>query len=171
MRTSKTEKTRREAILTAQSHECALCHETMPTAFRMILVEKQNAIVCRACGQFMSVYAASVARGVTPETLAVFLARDAAPEPTATSVAQHKKLLPEQLRTRFDAATQWDCLAEYDKRFGWSGPVINPDTGEEWVPLTTEDSPPDQQSDRLMVDGVWCEVVDGAWVPMDPQPE
>jgi hypothetical protein len=146
----------------------------MPTAFRMLLIEKQNAIVCRACGQFMSVYTKSVRRGVTPETLAVFLAQLPAPEPTVVDMAKHKKLSPEQLVNRLLAAKGgWTLtLSEYDQRVGSSGPVIDPDTGSEWV--KTEDSPSDtneenRQSDRLMVGGVMCVVVDGAWVPVESE--
>lgn len=136
MRTTKTEKARRATLLVQQGKQCALCREPMPTAFRMLLIEKQNAVVCRACGQFMSVYAASVARGVTPEVLAVFLARPPAAEPTVVDVTEHKKLNPEQMSARLLAAKGelGMTVEEHDHRTGATGPVINPDTGLEWIP-------------------------------------
>lgn len=172
MRTSKTEKIRREALLTAQGQTCALCHDPMPTAFRMLLIEKQNAIVCRACGQFMSVYTKSVRRGVTPEALAVFLAQPPAPEPTVTT-AERLKLKPEQLatgqklfdgsmtigdRNRIESIKNWcsrvDCtLVQYEMEFG-----LVKDT-------QTRTEPPD----RMFVDGEWCEVVDEAWIPIESE--
>jgi len=81
MKTNKQEKERRAALLTQQHNRCALCYGPMPTAFRMILAKEQNAIVCRACGQYMYVYTAALARGVTANILAAFLAQESAPEP------------------------------------------------------------------------------------------
>ncbi|KKL54815.1 hypothetical protein LCGC14_1721060 [marine sediment metagenome] len=125
MRISKKERERREALLIDQGNICALCHNSIPTAFRMLLVEKQNAIICRACSMFMSVYARNESRGVTPEVLAVFLARDAASEPIT-----HKKLSLEQIKGRYHVAAGQVgnmTLADYDARVGSSGSVIVPD--------------------------------------------
>ena len=90
MKTSKQEKERRAALLTEQQNRCALCYEPMSTAFRMILAKKQNAIICRACGQYVYVYTAALARGVTANVLIAFLAQEPAPEPGPASEAAQR---------------------------------------------------------------------------------
>jgi hypothetical protein len=143
MKTTKAERERRAALLVEQKNKCALCNEYMPTAFRMPYIPDQNAMICRACGQFMHVYQASIKRGITPEKLATFLASDPIPEPgTVVTVKPFKPNQKERgrLEARLAAARGQISnmtLADYDKRFGASGPVIDPDTGLEWVETGT----------------------------------
>lgn len=172
MRLNKAEKERRAALLTAQHNKCALCSKYLPTAIRMILIKEQNAIICKACDMFKSVYLSNIHRGITPEILAAFLARQPAPEPSAVSVVEHKKLTPERLQVRFMYGTgQWafsnddgtdmtraESLAEHDARTGASGPVVDPDTGLEWVPEVVEDqNEQEKRSERMFIDGVECD--------------
>jgi hypothetical protein len=137
----------------------------------MCYYEPKNVVICRVCNVAVHNYVRLIEPGgVSVADMTTFLEQPRTADPALAT--KHKKLNPEQLANRLLAAKGgWTLtLAEHDVRTGGSGPVIDPDTESEWV--KTEDSPPDaneesRQSDRLMVGGVMCEVVDGEWVPIE----
>ncbi len=153
----------REAMLNQQEGKCACCRVGIPSidqAQHDVVVHK---IVCK------KVFALAIKgvrfaanHGLAYETLQTYLLQ----APIALPNVKHKRTR-QQIKSdsRYMAATGGLAmtLVEYDERFGTSGPVIDPDTGLEWVPPTTEDSPPD----RLVVGGVLCEVQDGCWTPVE----
>jgi len=142
-----------------QNGLCALCVQPIPEGpNRMCYYEPKNVVVCRVCNVLIHNYVRLFEPwGVSLDQMTKFLARPAAPEPSAVEVVHHKTLSPEQLRNRLLAAKGgWTLtLAEYDQRCGGSGPVIDPDTGLEWVrPSVGEHTPPDE---RMFIDGVECD--------------
>lgn len=100
---------KRKTTWMSQCGECAICLEYQEVVTGMCFV--QGKLICRKCNTSLGNYKSALARGVTPEMLAAFLA----PEVESVDV----------------------------------------------------ESPPEQ----MFIDGEWCEVINEAWVPMDPQPE
>lgn len=136
-----------------QNGLCALCRQPIPEGpNRMCYYEPKNVVVCRGCNVAVHNYVRLIEPGgVSLDQMTAFLAQPSAPEPTVV-VASHKRLTPTQLQARFDAATKWNMLDTYDERCGTSGPVIDPDTGLEWVR-------PGEQTEggeRMLIEGQWC---------------
>ena len=113
------DKNKRKAMWTSQCGKCAICLEHQETVIGMCFV--QGKMICRKCSTSLSNYRSALARGVTPEILAVFLARE---------------------------------------------PAVESEEPEETLPTVT---PTEEPPDRLMVNGVWCRVIDGAWIPVESE--
>lgn len=131
-------KKKSQALFDQQNGACALCSMPIPIGpNQMCYYEPGNVVVCRTCNTIIANYKClKQPGGVTVGDIEVFLARDPAPEPTVVDPTQHKKQTRGQIGARLCAAQGKiadTTLADYDERFGTSGPVLDPDTGLEWV--------------------------------------
>lgn len=71
--------TKRKTTWMEQCGKCAICLEYQETVAGMCFT--QSKLICRKCSTSLSNYKSALARGVTPEMLAAFLAPPSTTEP------------------------------------------------------------------------------------------